>query len=299
MSLPPFVDTHHHLWDLSTNYYPWLTDRVVVKPYGDYAAIRRNYLIEDFIADVGDLPLAKSVHLNGGHDRSDPVRETRWLQAIADDGARSGGLPNGVVVDADLSSTGAGAELDAHCACSNVRGVRAILSDGVRYPGQHPDLTEDRLWRENLSLLETFGLSLDLQLYPQQMAPIAALAKRHPDVLFIVCHLGLPEDRSPDGRVQWRDAIRLLASEPNAVMKISGFGLVDQQWTAESIRPLVLEAIDIFGVERCLLGSNFPVDKLFATYATLWRSLDRILSGFSDSERRLLFHDNALRVYRI
>ena len=75
--------------------------------------------------------------------------------------------------------------------------------------------------------------------------------------------------------------------------------MVDNQWSEASIRPFVLDTIEIFGADRCLFASNFPVDKLFSDYATLWRAFDAITANFSDSERSALFHDNAVRVYRL
>jgi predicted TIM-barrel fold metal-dependent hydrolase len=101
------VDTHHHLWDLCSHYYPWLTDKILPKLYGDYAPIRRDYLIGDFLADIGSLPVVKSVHVNAGFDPRQPVRETEWLQAIADDAATSRGFPHGIVGDVDLTGSDA------------------------------------------------------------------------------------------------------------------------------------------------------------------------------------------------
>lgn len=299
MEISSFVDTHHHLWDLTRNYYPWLTDKIVVKPYGDYTAIRRDYLIQDFFRDRGELPLVKSVHLQASHDPTDPVRETRWLHSIADDAACSDGFPHAIVAEVDLSSPKAGAVLEAHCKFQNVRGIRVILSDAVRYPGKHPDLLEESSWRRNVSLLEAFGLSFDVQLYPQQMAGLATLASQHPALTFIICHAGLPEDRSSEGRQKWKAGLGLLAERPNVMMKISGFGLIDQQWTVESMRPMALEIVDIFGVQRCFFGSNFPVDRLFSTYPRFWESVGQILAGFNESERRMMLRENAERVYRI
>lgn len=88
------VETHHHLWDLGSHYYPWLTDHILPKLYGDYASIRRNYLIGDYLADIGELPVAKSVHINADFDPRHPVQETEWLQAIADDDQASRPRPD-------------------------------------------------------------------------------------------------------------------------------------------------------------------------------------------------------------
>jgi predicted TIM-barrel fold metal-dependent hydrolase len=106
-------------------------------------------------------------------------------------------------------------------------------------------------------------------------------------------------DRDADGIAGWRKGMRELASCPNVAVKISGLGMTDHKWTMESIRPFVLETIEIFDVERCLFASNFPVDKLFGDYRSLWSAYDEITRKFSVGERSALFHDNALRVYRL
>jgi predicted TIM-barrel fold metal-dependent hydrolase len=93
--------------------------------------------------------------------------------------------------------------------------------------------------------------------------------------------------------------MRSLAAQPNVQVKISGLGMVDWNWTEESIRPFVLDTIEIFGVERCMFASNFPVDKLYSSFGTLYRAFRSIVSDFSFGERRKLFSDNALATYRI
>lgn len=93
--------------------------------------------------------------------------------------------------------------------------------------------------------------------------------------------------------------MRALAACPNVAVKISGLGMVDHRWTVDSIRPFVLETIDMFGTGRCLFASNFPVDRLFSDYARLWRAYDALTADLSAAERTALFHDNAVRVYRL
>ena len=91
-----FIDAHHHLWDLSANYYPWLVDRITPRFYGDYTAIRKNYLLADFVRDIADQPVVKSVHVQAECDHRDPVRETRWLQGVADAAENQRGFPNAI-----------------------------------------------------------------------------------------------------------------------------------------------------------------------------------------------------------
>jgi predicted TIM-barrel fold metal-dependent hydrolase len=93
--------------------------------------------------------------------------------------------------------------------------------------------------------------------------------------------------------------MRTLAREPNTCAKISGLGLPGRPWTAEGNRRVVLETIEAFGVERCMFASNFPVDSLCGDIPTIFRGFETIVADFSQAERRALFADNAIRIYRI
>ena len=93
--------------------------------------------------------------------------------------------------------------------------------------------------------------------------------------------------------------MRELAAAPNVVVKISGLGTVDWNWTLESIRPFVLQTIEAFGIPRCMFASNFPVDKLYGDFDTLYAAFREITKHFSLDERQMLFHDNAARYYRL
>jgi predicted TIM-barrel fold metal-dependent hydrolase len=116
----PIIDPHFHLWDLDTNYYPWLSDGVKPSAFGDYTAINKTYLIEDFLADAKNQNLVKAVHLDVGYDPKDPAGETRWLQSVAD----KHGFPHGIVGYADLRKPDVGDLLDEHLSFANFRGIR-------------------------------------------------------------------------------------------------------------------------------------------------------------------------------
>ena len=291
------VDTHFHVWDLQANYYPWLTDKVQPRVIGDYAAIRKNYLIADFLADIAGTGVAKAVHIQAEHDASDPVRETRWLQGVADDPA-SHGFPHGIVAYADLGAPDAEAILAGHCAFPNMRGIRQSLIQHKVDPAAK-DPRESPTWAANFRLMRRHNLSFDIQLFHPDMAFGAQLVGDQPDVQFILTHTGLPMQGDPDYLQAWRAGMHLLAERPNIACKISGFGFLDRNWTEDSIRPLVLETIDIFGIDRCMFASNFPVDGMSRGYGAFWQAFDAITRPFSEAEREKLFSANAERLYRI
>jgi len=294
----PIIDPHHHLYDLKTGRYPWLQGPMLDRVFGDYSAIRKDYLIEDFLADIKHQNVVKTVHLQVEYDHNDPVAETRWLQSVANEH----GYPHGIVGFADLSSDDVQAVLEAHCEFPNVRGIRQCLNyhrDPVKTFIDNPHLMIDPRWRRGYALLARYGLSFDLQLYYTQMEEALALARDFPDTPIVLNHTGMPVDRTPEDIEGWKKSMMLLASAPNVSCKISGLGMGAWTWTVDSIRPFVLHAIEAFGAERCMFASNFPVDKLFSSYDGVFDAFKAITQDFSAQERCALFHDNAQRVYRL
>lgn len=106
----------------------------------------------------------------------------------------------------------------------------------------------------------------------------------------------MPLERDSEGIKRWRDGMRALVASPNVHAKISGLGMVFPDWTIDSIRPFVLETIDIFGTDRAMFASNFPVDKIYSSFDRLYEAFFEIVSAFSADDQRKLFHDNAERV---
>lgn len=291
------VDPHMHLWDLKRLRYAWLADPQVAFS-GDNRLLAHDYGPAEFRADTAGVEVLAVVHVEAAQDPANPLAETRWLQALADDG----GLPQAIVAYADLSQPDVDATLAAHAAHRNVRGIRQILNvhadPRYDYVGRH--YLREAAWRAGYARLRAHGLSFDLQVYPSQMAEAAELARAHPDTPMIVNHTGMFVDRDRvEGWRAWRDGLRGLAACPNVAIKISGLGMFDHAWTVESIRPYVLEAIATFGVERCMFASNFPVDKLHAGYRAIWQGFADVVAGASEAERAALFHDNARCIYRI
>lgn len=301
MTIPPFIDTHHHLWDLENNRYPWLQDGID-HFVGDYSPIRQSFLIANFLKGAEGLPLKKSVHVQAEWDHDgDPVGETTWLQGVADD-STSRGMPNAIIGFADLGDPNVEETLARHAEHANWRGIRHMLNwsdnPGLRF-AERGDLMQDSQWRAGYRLLAKFGGSFDLQVWPWQLEQSARLAKDVPEVPVVLNHTGMPRDWSEDGVELWRRGMRAISAAANISVKISAIGMMKPDWSVSDIRPFVLDTIEIVGADRCMFASNFPVDSLFSDYATLWSAYDEITSDFSSTERANLFHDNAERYYRI
>jgi predicted TIM-barrel fold metal-dependent hydrolase len=183
-----------------------------------------------------------------------------------------------------------------------VRGIRhkphaASHPDAVS-PGA-PGSMGDPAFRRGVALLAPNGLSYDLQAPWWHLEEARALADAFPQTQIILNHTGLPADRSTEGLEGWGAAMRTLAGASNVAVKISGLGQAGQPWSAEANRAIVLDTIEIFGVERAMFASNFPVDSLVGSFSTIFNGFDAITAGFSEKERAALFRDNARRLYRI
>ena len=293
------VDAHHHLWDLDKIHYPWLMSRGVTRFFGDPTPIQHDYLVNDFLDDVGDLPVTKSVHIQVGADISDSVRESRWLQSEAERTPQ--GMPSAIIAYCDLGAAGAAETLDAHAESRNLRGVRQIVgrSPNEKSKSRVALLLDSPIWRRNLACLPSRQLSFDLQLIPAQLLAVAEILAEMPDLKVALCHCGSPHDQSSAGLAFWREGLARLAKLPNVFCKLSGFCMFEQNWNAERVRNTALAAIDIFGVERCMFGSNFPVEKLYVSYQELYACYLDIIDNFSGAEKEALMAGTARQFYRL
>ena len=281
----PIVDAHQHFWDPRANYHPWLCDQPPVAfRYGDYSALRRPYLPADYFADAGGHEVVKTVYVETEWDPADPLGETAWVERLRSDT----GFPTVMVAQAWLDRDDIAAVLERQAAFGFVRGIRHK---------PRPGALRDARWRAGYALLARFGLRFDLQAPSTALADAAALCRAFPGTPLVLNHTGLPADRSAAGIAGWKRALRLLAECPNTAIKISGLGVPGRRWTPELNREVVLSAIEIFGVQRAMFASNFPVDGLCASFDEIFSGFREIAQQFSALEQRALFHDNAVRIY--
>ncbi len=293
------IDAHQHFWNLDQNYLPWLKDEPPIPfRYGDYSSLKRNYLPADYRRDSAGFDVVGTVFVETEWDHTDPKGEVAWVEDLA----KAGGLPSVMVAQAWLDRADAEDVLAAHGKSPIVRGIRhkpkAVARPDLVVRGA-PGSMLDPAWRRGYAMLAPNGLSFDLQTPWWHLAEARNLADSFPGTQIILNHTGLPADRSKAGLAGWRDAMRLLSGAPNVAVKISGIGQAGQPWSVEANRAIVLDTIDLFGPERCMFASNFPVDSLVASFATIFGGFDDITAGFSPSERDAMFRGNAMRIYRI
>ena len=281
----PIVDAHQHFWDPRVNYHPWLCDQPPIPfRYGDYSALRRPYLPVDYFSDAGPHHVAKTVYVETEWDPRDPIGEMRYVEKLR----RETGFPTVAVAQAWLDHDDLGATLAALAQFDFVRGIRHKPR-----PGQ----MSDPRWRAGFAQLVRQGLRFDLQAPWAQLEEAARLARDFPHASIILNHTGLPADRSRAGITAWNQALRALAACSNTAIKVSGLGVPGKAWTVQANREVVLAAIDVFGIERAMFASNFPVDGLCATFDAIVTGMRAILRDFPAVEQRAFFHDNTIRIY--
>ena len=289
MARIPFTDAHVHFFDVRepTLHYDWALPEAPPDPIlGDHSAIKAQRLwADDFIAQTRMHNVERVIHAECTQGIEDPVEETRWLQAFADRLS----VPHGIVAQASLSAADAKQTLERHSAFANLRGIRDLHNDAY--------LT-DR-WRRGYAHLEELGLVFCHSTGVENMEAARSLAEDHPGITYCVDHAGFPLARDREYFELWRTGMRTIGAAPNAVVKISGLGMVDHNWTVDSIRPWVLECIEAFGTERSFFASNWPVDSLFSGYGDIVDAYAEIISAFPESEQHALLSGNANRIFRL
>lgn len=295
----PIIDCHQHFWDLERNYYPWLCDAVSVHfRYGDYAAIKRNYFPPDYLRDAGANRVVKTVHEEAWWNPADPVGETRFVETVA----AQYGWPMALVGNAPLCRDDIGAVLAGHAASPLARGIRnfpAAAASPREAKRGAPGSMDDVKWRRSYALLERHGFSCDLQTPWWHLDAMAELGADFPKTQIVIVHAGLPNDRSPEGLAGWRRALEHAAAQPNVAIKISGLGQPGLPWTLEANGAVIRDAVAIFGADRAMFASNYPVDRIVGTFTTIYDGFRAAVADRPEAERRKLFHDTAERIYRL
>jgi predicted TIM-barrel fold metal-dependent hydrolase len=290
----PVVDAHHHFWrkdDL-----PWLAGPPLPRIFGEYSAIRRDYTLEEFIAETRPCDVNRSVYVQANWLAERSVEEVRWVQQEAE----RNGFPVAIVGYADLSRPEVGEVLDRQLKTPGLRGIRQQLhwhTNPLYKFASAPDLFDTADWRRGLREVQSRGLLFELQVFAGQMAKATELASAFPDATFVLLHAGMLEDRSPQGWRLWRKGMRELAARENVCTKLSGLGTFERTCSETLWKPVVYETLEIFGAKRCLYGSNFPIEKLWTSYGTLFNTMRGLLKHLSQDEQSSIFWNNASRLY--
>jgi predicted TIM-barrel fold metal-dependent hydrolase len=292
----PTIDSHHHIWRLKD--LPWLSGKPVPRIFGPYEPIRRDYLMDEFRADIAGCDVVKSIYVQTNWPSGHSYAEAEWLQSIAD----ATGWPHANVAHTDLADPDAGALIARLAKLPAVRGIRQQIhwhqNPQYRF-ASHPKTMNDSDRRRGLAHLAKHELLFEIQLFTPQMTDGASLAQAFPEVTFVLEHAGMLEDTSDHGRAAWRRGMKALAAQSNVHVKLSGLGTFAHAYRADTIEPVIRETVDIFGVDRCLYGSNFPIEKLWTDYSTLYRTFRAAIEYLPEADQNAILYDTAARLYRI
>lgn len=280
---PHLVDSHHHVWDLSVRDQEWISGDAL-------APIRRNFSLADLLPEARAAGVTATVLVQ----TVTVADETPEFLALAGESD----LVAGVVGWIDLTRPDAA---DTLAGLRQLPGGQHLV--GIRHQVQgEPDpqwlLRPDV--RRGLAAVGAAGLAYDLVVLPHQLPACVRSAQEHPELTFVLDHLGKPPIASGDLE-PWSTAVRTLAALPNIVCKLSG--LVTEadrkSWTVDDLRPYEDTVLDAFGPDRLMFGSDWPVCTLAATYAEVIDIAGELTSSLNDSERAALFAGTATRVYRL
>ena len=294
--MTPIIDAHHHIWrrkDL-----PWLDGPMQPRIFGPYEAIRRDYPIGEFLSDIAGSDVVKSVYVQANWAKDRFEDEVAYVQQAADET----GFPQAIVGYADFLVPDVRPQLDRLTKYRGMRGLRMQLQwhENPQYRfASAPDLARDPKLQKNVAHLADYNWTFDLQVFSAQMEGAAELAQSAPKVTFILQHAGMLEELTPEGWARWRKGMRLLASHANIVSKLSALGTFIHKNDPDHIAAIVKETIGIFGPQRCLFGSNFPVEKLWTGYSDLIAAYRNAIEPLGNDVARAAFHDTAARIYRL
>jgi predicted TIM-barrel fold metal-dependent hydrolase len=242
--------------------------------------------------------VVKSIYIQTNWPTGQSYDEARWVQSVSD----ATGWPHANVAHADLSDPDAGALIGRLAKLPAIRGIRQQLhwhqNSEYRF-APRPDVMNDKDWRRGLATLAGRGLLFELQIFASQMVDGARLARSFPDTVFVLEHAGMLEDTSPRGWGLWREGMLALADCPNVNVKLSRLGTFVHACRADVMGPIVREGVAMFGADRCFYGSNFPIEKLWTDYHTLYRTFRSAIAHLDESEQAAILHGTAARLYRL
>jgi L-fuconolactonase len=279
----PIVDAHVHIYDVERLDYPWLAN---------VPAIARTHTLADLDEERGAVEVDRIVFAEVAVAPGRHVEEAAWVQTVADADPRLAGMvahlpmEKGAAVEADIERLKA---------FGSLRGIRRLIEVERDYsfclePG----------FLEALRLLPEHDLTFDICVKHWGLVFAIELARRCPEVSFVLDHIGKPGIKH-GLREPWWSQMRELARLPNVVCKVSGaITEADHEaWKPEQVMPYVAHAIECFGFDRVLYGSDWTVSKLSHRYPDWVDMVDRVIAGSSPAEQRQLYRETAIRVYRL
>ncbi|NQT16305.1 MAG: amidohydrolase family protein [Planctomycetes bacterium] len=297
--LMPIVDTHQHLWDLDVVKLGWL------KSAGH---LNRNHVTKDYLEATEGLNVVKTVYMEVAVDSDYLVTEAEYVVGLC---KRDDNPTAAAVIGGRPGEEGFREYITRFKGSPYVKGVRHIM------PGNAPDLWSEKQFVEGIQLLGELGMRFDLCMPPARLPDAAKLVDACPETRFVLDHCGNADPvafmsaerreaarpaRAPQHEAdQWRRDLAKLAERERVVCKISGIiaRAPKDNWTPDDLAPIINHCLDVFGPDRVIFASDWPVCTRAASLCQWVGALKEIVASRPEGERRKLFHDNAVRFYEL
>jgi predicted TIM-barrel fold metal-dependent hydrolase len=275
------IDTHQHLWDLDLFQYSWCKE---------IPELNRSFRLDDYLEATRGLEVYKTVFVEPDVDEPYSLEEARWILALAE----KDNLLEGVVAGGRPENSDFRLYLDRVARHPKLKGIRRVLHV------QPDELSQSRLFVENIRSLADYGLSFDICVLSRQLPMAIDLIRKCPRVSFILDHCGNPLIKGRETE-PWHDHIKTIAGFPNVACKVSGIvvNADPQSWTLVDLKPYVDHVIESFGWERVMFGSDWPVCTLAASFKRWVEALIELTADAGVANQSKLFRENAERIYRL
>jgi predicted TIM-barrel fold metal-dependent hydrolase len=292
-TLGTIVDCNVHLWDQRNNPVFWLTDRTLARDMiGNYDSLPDVYTLADYERETAGFPVRGVVWSDAG--AADPVAAAEWVQGQHEER----GLVTGMVSLGDPATDGFGELVDRLRRIPLVRSIRVRLAAGlVQGAQQDSTLLEQPGVIEHFALMARHGLVATIEATSDQLGVVTRLTRELPDLKVVLDTFGWPTDLSDAGRRIHLDRLAELGARPNLATRLDAIGMIFGAWTVEQVRPWLLAIVALFGADRCMLGSDLPIERLRSGFEPLYRAYDEIFAGHSPRDREMLLRDTAERWY--
>jgi predicted TIM-barrel fold metal-dependent hydrolase len=287
------IDCNVHSWDQRDNPVFWLSDRTLVRDMlGDYDSLPDRYTLSDYRRETAGYDVRGVIWSDAG--AADPLAAADWVSRQQD------GAPPVIAMVTLGDPTSAGfAGLIGRCQQRPIiRSIRMRLVPELSARAVGGDLLDDRLVRDNLALLASSGMVATVEATSSQLSVVTRMAAQFPALRIVIDHFGWPQAGPGGGDLAGHmRGLGPLAAAGNVATRIDAIGTIFGDWTLPQIRPWLLEVTGIFGPQRCMLGSDLPIENLRSGFGRLYAAYDAIFSAFSDDERAMLFHRTAEHWY--
>jgi len=298
-----FIDPHFHYLDFTE----YSTTGHNTAYLGPLSKRFPTYLPVDYLNDMKQtgMVLKKAVFVEVISDN--PLAEAKWVLELCNRSEEQS-IIHGIVANAKLQDPNVEDLLKEYSKYPTIKGIRQIVGALSQPWPIDEDLLINAAWQKVYALLAKYHLSIDLVLTPHQIQTAVVVIAQHPEIPVIVNHLGTPKlGESSEENTQvlatWRAGIKSLSALPHVMIKLSMLSYIKPGWETDSsdkkkfIHDIVHEVISLFGSNRCMIGSNFPVDAMGASASELYGALREIVSDLSQEQQYDLFYATADRVY--